>query len=144
MVVEQRDTQNPHKQRQEFLDCLAILTGYEVELTTGFPDGRYPDVLRIDQSRQRLFIGDAKDSESPGCLDTQARLLAYFRWLSVHVVGRGGQGMVAICFGDVGHAPGWIATLEALAKEAGVGHMVSGVDYFGPGFVVAWSRTPDS
>lgn len=142
MVVEQRDTQSPHKQRQEFLDCLAILTGFNVEVTTGFPDGRHPDVLRIDQIRQRLFIGDAKDSESPGCLNTQARLLAYFRWLATHVVGRGGQGVVAICFGNVGHTKGWIVTLETLAKEAGLGHMVSGADNFGRGFVVAWVSHP--
>lgn len=131
-------TTTAHDLRIEFLDSLSVLAGYAQKLDCGLPDGRRPDILRIDLKRQRLFIGDAKDSESPKDLNTGARLLAYFRWLSTHVVARGGRGTVAICFGNARHVRGWTNTLRMLSQEAGIAEVVTGVERFGTGFFVAW------
>ena len=138
MLGVERGANTPHELRREFLDSLAVLSGYAQELDGGLPDGRRPDVLRIDLKRQRLFIGDAKDSESPKDLNAGVRLLAYFRWLSTHVVARSGRGTVAICFGNARHARGWIATLKTLAQEAGIAEVVTGVEKFSSDFFVVW------
>ena len=128
----------PHESRRKVLDSLAILSGYPQEMYDGLPDGRRPDVLRLDAKQQRLFIGDAKDSESPSDLNTKVRLLAYFRWLSVHVIARGGCGTMAICFGNPHHINGWIITLEELAKEACIVKYHIGAERLDSELLVAW------
>ncbi len=102
--VEPRRGTSAHDQKVTFLDTLAVLLGCTEGVGGEFPDGRRPDVLRIDADRGVLFIGDAKETESPGCQASLARLLSYLRWLPAQVVGRGGLGIFAICFGRYGDA----------------------------------------
>jgi len=128
--------QATHERKVEFLDALAILMGCEETMGGALPDGRRPDVLRLDSRRRILFFGDAKHSESPGDTETQARLMGYVRWLSAHI-GSGGTGVFAVCFAK--DADAWVATLAMLWHEAGLVPSKRGVERFEPGLTVAWS-----
>src|SRR5438270_216755 len=87
----------PHEERRHVLDALAILTGYTVELP-GLPDGRRPDVARMNARRRALFLGEAKDTETARRADTQIRLLEYARWLAA-ATPTGSTCVLAVCFG---------------------------------------------
>lgn len=131
--------QAKHERRVEFLDTLAVLLGCEGTLGGTLPDGRRPDVLRIDPRRRVLFIGDAKHSETPGNRETQARLLRYLRWLLSHVE-NGGLGVFAVCFGkdpDIGR---WTDTLTVLSSEVGLEQTRRGTEWFEPGLTVVWAE----
>lgn len=130
--------QAAHERKVEFLDTLAVLMGCEEKMGGTLPDGRRPDVLRLDSRRWILFIGDAKHSESPGDRETQARLLRYVRWLSAHLT-NGGSGVFAVCFGKDADADAWVATLAMLGHEAGIEPSKRGVERFEPGLTVVWS-----
>lgn len=127
-----------HEYRVEFLDALAVLMGCEGALGGELPDGRRPDVLRFDQGRRVLFVGDAKHSESPGNKETQARLQRYLGWMSSHV-GSGGGGVFAVCFGRGSDTDAWVETLAMLAHEVGLERAEDGVERFEPGLTVVWS-----
>lgn len=127
-----------HDQRVQFLDALATLMGCRESLGGSLPDGLRPDVLRLDSKREVLFVGDAKDTETPGCLETQVRLQKYLRWVSVHVKNRKGIGIFALAFGRRSEADLWVKTISTLGYEAGLAFSDYGVEPFGPGLVVAW------
>src|SRR5206468_314859 len=95
-----------HDRRVEFLGTLATLMGCTETFGGVFPDGRRPDVLRADSKLTVLFVGDAKNTESPGNLETQARLLRYLRWLAAFVDRGAGIGIFALCFGREVHTYG--------------------------------------
>jgi hypothetical protein len=127
-----------HNHKVQFLDSLAILLGCMESIENELPDGRRPDIMRMDKKRGLLFIGDAKQTESPGCLTTQVRLLEYFRWLSAHVSRENAVAIFAICFRKVPDTYGWARTVYTLAHEVGLIPLNRGVERFGPGLVVAW------
>ena len=127
-----------HSYRVHFLDTLAALMGCQVILEGGFPNRRYPDVLRIDFSHSILFIGDAKNSESPSNRATQARLLEYLRWLSVYVARENTTGIFAICFGREADTDGWMQAVTLLGLEAGLSFAKHGMKLFEPGLIVVW------
>ena len=126
-----------HESRVEFLDALAVLMGCEGALGGELPDGRRPDVLRFDQGRRVLFVGDAKHSESPGNRETQARLHRYLKWMSSHV-GSGGDGIFAVCFGRESDTDAWVETLVMLTHEVGLVRAEGGVERFEQELTVAW------
>jgi hypothetical protein len=103
-----------------------------------FPDGRRPDVLRADSRLTVLFIGDAKNTESPGNSETQARLLGYLRWLAAFVERGAGIGVFALCFGEERHTSRWVKTASMLALEVGLEPAEQGVERFGLGLIVTW------
>lgn len=105
-----------HEYRVGLLDTLAQLTGCHESFGGEFPDGSRPDVLKIDSRRGLLFIGDAKNTESPQNRDTQARLQRYVSWLAAHV-NAGRQGIFALCFRQFHDLPGWVKTMEILTSE---------------------------
>ena len=119
-----------HNRRVQFLDTLAILLGCMETLGGEFPDGRRPDVLRLDSRRGILFVGEAKHSELPTCHATQERLLEYFRWLAVHVAKEGRVGVLAICFGRSADTCGWVETVFLLGREVALEHVDHGVKQF--------------
>lgn len=127
-----------HEDRRRALDALAILTGHTAALPWGFPDGLRPDVLRCDLSRSSLFVGDAKEVETPGCLETRVRLLRYIRWVASHVQTGRRTATLAICFGPASQARGWQETLEVLSHEAGMEPILCQHDRLGSGFNVVW------
>lgn len=105
-----------HEQRAEVLDALAVLAGFSAELAC-WPDGTRPDVLRADVARRRLFVGEAKATESPCRSDTAERLARYLAWVAA---ARADMTYVAICFGRRDDRRGWIRLLERVSSPAGV------------------------
>lgn len=108
-----------HEDRRALLDAMAALAGFSTDLATlGLPDGSRPDVLRADFPGRRLFIGDAKDGETPGNAATHARLARYMRW-AVAAASRGIEVVVAICHGRPAESWRWLTSLVAAMKAAG-------------------------
>jgi hypothetical protein len=127
-----------HEDRVRFLDSLAVLVGCHESVGQEFPDGRRPDVLRTDSRRGVLFMGDAKCTESPCSRSSQSRLLAYLRWMEIHVGNAGHMGVMAVCSGAGKESSGWGATIQLLACEAGLTYDARGQQDFGRKFSVVW------
>lgn len=81
-----------------------------------------PDVVLADPRRGRLFVGDAKATETAGCAATSRRLRRYARgaapWRSSGYVVR-----LAVCTSPAGD---WSAALAAVARDAGAGVTATG------------------
>jgi hypothetical protein len=127
-----------HNEKVRFLDTLAVLLGCAGSIGGHLPDGKYPDVLRIDTKRGILFIGDAKNTETPGCAETQIRILGYLKWLATYCTARKGLGVFAICFGNATDALNWKQAVIMLAHEVGLCCAESGLERFGKGVNVMW------
>lgn len=126
-----------HTKEVQFLDALAVLIGCK-EAIRGLPDGKIPDVIRADTKRGVLFIGDAKNTEPPECLETQARLMTYLEWLSAYISGRDGKGVVAICFTRDTHKIRWARAMASLLNEANLFYSEFGIEKFDGQFNVLW------
>lgn len=111
-----------HEERRRTLDALAVLGGCRDSLLPMLPDGRRPDVLRFDRCRRHLFVGDAKDTETPGCRETRRRLSAYASWLRANAL-VAGSGTLALCHSADHDRERWLAVLEAIADEHGFGRL---------------------
>jgi len=105
-----------HEERRGILSDIAILSGYDTNLKRGLPDGTIPDVLRIDSSCGSIFLGEAKDTESPGMLSTRKRLLNYLSWFRF-IVGNCKGSLFVLC---VGNKERWKCTLSGLVLDAGI------------------------
>lgn len=106
-----------HEARALTLSTLANLAGFSKRLAR-LPDGRIPDVLQIDIEGRSLFIGDAKDTETPGNAETSARLIAYLRWMKLHVSRKQNSlAVFALCVGNAGHVRAWMGLLLYLCHE---------------------------
>jgi hypothetical protein len=110
-----------HERRRHLLDDMASLMAFPpaTDPMLALPDGSIPDVLRIDIYRRRLFIGDAKDVETPGNTATRRRLSHYVLWACA-ATRKGFDVVVAICHGRQWEALDWARTLNTLARSAGV------------------------
>ena len=131
----------PHARRVGVLETIAILAGCtegSLSSVPVLPDGRRPDVMGFTPTGHALFMGDAKDTETPGCLATQARLLAYLRWMECQVVLRQGGGTFALCCGQSPGATAWLRLLVQLSREAGLRPIVSGTEVFDDEDALAW------
>lgn len=128
-----------HEQRVEFLDSLSVLLGYHLSPGHCFPDRRRPDVLKIDRTGKAIFVGDAKNTESPGFSATKMRLARYLRWISTFCSGRDARGIFCLCFGETGQSFAWEKTIEELCIGERLHSHRQGLDYFGPGLIVAWT-----
>jgi hypothetical protein len=127
-----------HKEGTVLLDTLATLVGCHASLEAGLPDGLRPDVIRLDLSSGRLFVGDAKHSESPASIHTQGRLLNYLRWFAAHLRSGRGDGVFAVCFSRVSDTYIWVEALNMLADEAGVEHASVRHERFPGGMTLVW------
>src|SRR5688500_10010333 len=74
-----------HERLVDFLDTMAIMLGCTQTLDSHLPDATRPDVIRLNTQANFLFIGDAKNTESPHSRFTQERLFNYILWLSSFV-----------------------------------------------------------
>lgn len=131
-----------HEKRRAVLESIAMLSGYSTECSGSLPDGTRPDVLRVDPSCGSVFIGEAKDTESPGCRETCDRLGRYLDWFRALVVTGCKASMLAVCFGESRHVEIWPETLSRLAREAGVGRFLVGCRGIDGETFVAWLRVP--
>jgi hypothetical protein len=129
----------PHDYRTRFLEALATLIGCQESFGRELPDDRRPDVMRMDSAHNVLFLGEAKNSETPGNVATRARLQRYLLWLSTHVLRRDGVGVLALCIGHREDACLWHQVVLMLGSEVGIAPDVHGVERFGPGLVLVWS-----
>jgi len=127
-----------HNNRVYFLDTLALLLGCKETIGGILPDGKRPDVIRMDKKREILFIGDAKNTESPSHKETQIRLLEYLRWLASHVSKENRVGLFAICFGKKEESANWEKTLLMLSHEIDFICSRHGMTSFGSKLYIAW------
>lgn len=134
---------SPHDRRVVFLRSLAVLTGNTIQLAR-LPDGSVPDVLQRSASGLSLFLGEAKDTEDPGRLDTQYRLLGYLSWLRSGLVVGTRAGTAAVCYGSRAHTPGWTKVLATLARDAGLWEADGGHSHFETGLNLVWLRWESS
>lgn len=127
-----------HRERTELLRSLGVLFGCVQEVPGGFADGTRPDVLRSDAPKAVLFVGEAKDTESPGNTETQLRLLAYLRWINAYIRRGGQRAIVAVCFGTAAHTKRWRDTLAFLSVEADLVPLQSGSERFDIKARIVW------
>lgn len=124
-----------HEARAALLDACALLTGHTARTRLSLRD--VPDVVRTDPARARLFVGDAKDTETPGCAATARRLGSYARsaaaWSSA-----GWSVRLALCHGHAHHALGWSALLSGAARRAGLVPQAGGTIALGDGSQLTW------
>lgn len=106
-----------HDKRVRFLEVLADLIGCHEHIVPGFPDGTMPDVLRKNSRGGMLFVADAKNTETPGNIDTQVRLSNYIRWVAMHVNSGKGSAIFLICFRRASDGPHWHKTLMRFATD---------------------------
>ncbi len=124
-----------HDTRVELLEALGTLLGLSWPLPC-LPDGTQPDVLLMNPRRRELLIGDAKDTEGPGCTATQVRLNRYMRWAASHAR-KGYPTHFAIGFGRAEDARGWLRVLRLLGDENGMPFTTVSVSALSPVFWVA-------
>lgn len=127
-----------HNRTVLFLDTLALLLGCKESFGSILPDGKRPDVLRIDFKRELLFMGDAKNTESPCYKETQIQLIGYLRWLSSHITEEHRVGIFAISFPNKRDAVGWQTTILLLAQEIDLICFEHAINAFGPELNTAW------
>jgi len=132
---------SPHEQRQAVLDAMAVLCGYTLGALKQFPDGARPDVLRIHPSNGGAFLGDAKDTETPGNLSTQARLTSYFGWAkSIQKTGK--PVVFALCVrSGLRTSKRWLDLLNQIGLELGLARMGSGIRRISSECTVVWMST---
>ena len=126
-----------HEELVRLLDAMAHLIGCVEGFGGYLPDGRCPDVVRLDRRRNVLFVGDAKDTETPGNTATQCRLLAYVRWTKAFVESRGGIGVLAVCIDDKTESDRWLRLLNTLGHEVGIVFRGYGIEEL-PDACVIW------
>ncbi|MGO9155893.1 hypothetical protein [Mycobacterium sp.] len=125
-----------HEYRAATLATMATLTGHTHALSV-LPDGSRPDVLQLRPSDDSLFVGDAKATETPGNIDTFARLSRYAAFLA-EWVRQGGSGVLALVVSDR-EAFDWLRVLRDLAIVPSRGIRVRGhVDPIEVGTAVVW------
>ena len=126
-----------HERRRALLDVLGRMAGYGWGPHGGFPDRRQPDVLRYDPRCRSIFVGEAKETESPGCAATRERLRGYLLWMRA-ITRLRGAGTLAVCAGDSNAAIGWANTLRRLAEECKLPNCVSRAAVLDDDAVVIW------
>jgi hypothetical protein len=137
-LIVHKNRLNIHDSNVRFLDTLAILSGCKEHINTSLPDGRRPDVIRVNTKRRLLFIGEGKNTESPGCLNTQERLWVYLRWLSAHLYREDSVGILAICFKKEYDNNKWVETITSLSRDMNLLCFDYGTVKFGSGVNVVW------
>lgn len=133
--VESRRT--PHEERVRFLHTLAIMLGCRRGIGGQLPDGRRPDVVRLDIEHGVLFLGEAKDTETHGNLETRSRLRAYLWWLQGHLAS-GRPAIFGLCIPAQSHIQEWHRTFLELGTEFCLTPKDMGYTEFPGGFGLLW------
>lgn len=124
-----------HEVRVDLLRTVASLAGYP----RGLPLGLHvvPDVVRFDSTRRRVFVGDAKETESPGNLLTARRLRAYAGALRP-LLAAGWDAVFVVCHGTLYRADPWCAVLTEAVRTAGLVPSFAGSNVIDRDAVLAW------
>lgn len=131
-------SESPHSRRQRILDAMAMLCGFTLETIPSLPDGTRPDVLRLHPCHGGAFLGDAKDTETPGNQETQVRLAQYAGWAS-SIQRSGKPVVVALCVPPRrGACPGWLKLLVELSHECDLVWTESGIRRISHDCAVVW------
>lgn len=103
-----------HETKVEVLKTISDLIG----CTKTFPlaDGIAPDVVRINASQTLLFVGDAKETESPKNKQTKIRLYNYLLWIRAYILKPNRSSIFAICFRDISDYSRWVISIQELIK----------------------------
>ena len=100
-----------HEERVVLLGEMADLAGFiipsriDAQLT--------PDIVRLHHRYPRLFVADAKATESPGNQDTKRRILFYLKAIQPWIESKF-EVRVAICAG-LDPTGNWLETLQSMA-----------------------------
>lgn len=130
-----------HLARVRLLETLADSVGCHLSLATSLPDGCRPDVLRLAIETSTLFVGEAKHSESPGSLATQARFLTYTKWVAAFRR-TSGSAIVCLCTGSDYSPLHWARMARDLAIDSEVQLLGPRVDRIGRHQVLSWLVPP--
>src|SRR5690348_931280 len=106
MLMRNTSRLGEHQRRVDFLKTLAQLVGYSVSLPC-LPGGSIPDVLQYSPGNHGLFVGDAKNTETPFNQLTQVRLLRYLLSLSAYLRTSNSHCVFAVCFGNYAQRAKW-------------------------------------
>src|SRR5262245_50058296 len=97
-----------HETRVEVLRALASLCGCHRALPLALHVD--PDVVRFDRAHRRVFVGDAKQTESPGNRET-ARRLAGYAVAARPLLAAGWDALFVVCHGATHRADPWSSAL---------------------------------
>lgn len=125
-----------HEERVGALETLAALAGFSASADLG--PGLIPDVVRLDAARRRLFIGDAKATESSRCTATRTRLASYLSEARLWRLA-GADVLFTLAHGAPARADRWLNTVEAVLADAGLDVAAVGSAGIGPDCVLAWA-----
>lgn len=106
-----------HELRVRELESLATLSGITGAVQLGLL--AEPDVVRVDLGRRLLFVGDAKETETPGNRRTRSRLASYVREADL-VLAKGGTCVIAIAHPVPSSARRWANLLNGILEGAGL------------------------
>lgn len=108
-----------HDELTEITETVAIISGYDLPFFVTLPDGSRPDVFRTDSRYGSIFLGDAKNTETPGCIETQKRLMRYLEWFKLLTRHRSGS-LFVVCFNRPVLLTRWRIVLTQLSVEKGL------------------------
>jgi hypothetical protein len=123
------------------LCAVASLAGYVRPLPLGLHIE--PDLVRFDAARRRVFIGDAKETESPGSLETGGRLSAYAHGVRP-LLAAGWDALFVVCHGSPYRADRWCACLTQAIQSAGLMPSSAGGGIIDYDAVLAWATLAGS
>lgn len=127
-----------HEARREVLGAIAVLSGFDLAVRSALPDGSRPDVLHISSADRRVFIGEAKHSETPGCSSTLARMQRYLAWFG-SADGGLAECLLAVCHSRRDDYRAWQAGLRLLAFEGQLDVASTGSRSLGLDAVLTWA-----
>jgi hypothetical protein len=120
-----------HESRVRDLEMLATLSGFAAPLALAWR--LRPDVARVCPRNGAVFLGDAKDTEAPGCDATRSRLPRYVLGSRTVCAGRS----LTIALADAaGAAPDWHVVLQQTARQAGLVTVAQGTAELGDTIVL--------
>jgi hypothetical protein len=114
------------------LETLATLAGFVAPLPLAWR--LRPDVARICSRSGAVFLGDAKDTETPGCEATRSRLRWYLLGSRTVCADRSLTIALAVA---AGAAPDWHVVLRQTARQAGLVPVVGGTAELGDTIVLS-------
>lgn len=121
-----------HEPRVSELETLAALAGYTEP--TALAWRLRPDVVLACPRNGALFLGDAKDTEAPGCMETRARL----RWYCIGVASCTRPTVVlALAVSTEAPVRAWQAALVQAARTTGSRVALSRTTVLGDTVVIA-------
>ena len=128
----------PHEARVELLATAAILSGCRSPVLV--ESGLRPDVAVADHPGRRLFVGNAKATETSACAATGRRLRRYLRAISPWRA-NGYHVRLVLCV-EKGSGD-WAGQLARLCHSVGAGVAVAGrTAEFGGDSELAWIDLP--